>query len=1583
MNNNELAGSNDSFASKKQFLLLQKHKKLKRTSFFLPINTLTRPVTNENHELEPVITRNEISFPKTYPRNDDCGDEDTLSMRPTTAGFERKGNNAINISSPNNTPKTPIKLNEIQNSDDSFDGIRWGQPNNQPPSSPLRDFSVRNNTKPNKSQNVANNYSEPSILINEQTNSVLNKYGSNNLHTNLIQTPSLLRTQSESITLTKSNNHGKNIPNLLRTKSIAADFFKTSSNLSNSTLNDWIDKLSSKSDNQKKFEDSDLEDDDTFEKLTVKDLNNINKIAPNSVNSNENFGKTINNNNNKDSSSGNSNNINNISNININSNNNNTKIYDDDNNNNNNNANNENSNDKNKNDDVDNDEEGMLDDLIISNLTDSLNKLESPLKVRSTKIEIFDLKDTNQNASKPNGAITPNMTNKMESDDMDPFSDDDELILEALNKATNSQKLGSVIELSKKDNSDSDDPFTDDDSDLMNVLEAAINPQDEFQSSTKFSNIAILKSFSGVSKFNIRQEFSSGTFQQQIETNPIENNSVLSFSRPNLNRYQIRSKLQRNYGPGLSKKQVILDVIDENSIDHKLIVRGEYTDLEYEANDIVHVIVTNPSNPRLIDDSINLLIWNPDILLSATTISNQIICSRKTVLTSRYKFPGVLSIPLIVGEIVHRVFQECFYRECWTCEFIRDLADKYVLEYIHSIFSIDETIDKVRDEIEKHLPYLHTWFEKYYRKPLSTLNYIPTNKHNESIMFSVNKALDIEENILSPMFGLNGMVDVTLETKLENKVTKGQYLLPLEIKTGREYITHLAQATLYSLLFKDRYDMDIESFLLVYTKSQLTKKCDISQNDLKALVNLRNKVTKYFKENVRELPALLQSSTCERCEIQGPCMTINKLLENGTGNSSGLLEEDYDDLTSHLSDNPLYAQFYNYWDDLLTKEESFMKKTIKYLWTLTAKQRESTDGKAIGNLVIVESDDDNDGDKYDESKRFIYKLTRSSMSSTSFLGTQLVVGDRIIISDEVGHFGIAHGIVREVNYSTITISTSRRIINSDMKLSNFNKSNNQLFQGVLHKTQQENKSTGRTFRIDKNEMYTGMALARYNVLNLFLSNGDEARRKLIVEMKPPRFSSASFDLPSKLTSDLNTSQIAAIEKVLTAQDYALLLGMPGTGKTTVISRLIKILTDNGKSILLASYTHSAVDNILLKIKDYGISILRVGYHGVVHKDIRQFIPTYGDDDKIDTHDKFLKAYLTPQVVASSCLGINDITFSIRDKFDYCIIDEASQVSMPISLGPLRFCEKFVLVGDHNQLPPLVQHPDFRVKQELSQSLFMKLATKYPQSVATLTYQYRMCSDIMELANVLIYENELRCGTKSVADQTLSIPLDYMADDLSSANISKSDRWMDIVLKESNRVVFLDHDRVPALESNNGEIIENRVEAKLITQIVNAFLHYGVDEDSIGVMSFNRGQLRLLKRNLSDRNVEILTADQFQGRDKDCIIISLVRSNEENKAGDLVKEWRRINVAITRAKCKLIILGSKSTLMNAQTTKKFLELLSSKGWLYQLPSKADTFYNFEDTSLLNSASKSKRHKVATKLLKSNTILKDIMNEMITG
>jgi len=156
-----------------------------------------------------------------------------------------------------------------------------------------------------------------------------------------------------------------------------------------------------------------------------------------------------------------------------------------------------------------------------------------------------------------------------------------------------------------------------------------------------------------------------------------------------------------------------------------------------------------------------------------------------------------------------------------------------------------------------------------------------------------------------------------------------------------------------------------------------------------------------------------------------------------------------------------------------------------------------------------------------------------------------------------------------------------------------------------------------------------------------------------------------------------------------------------------------------------------------------------------------------------------------------------------------------------------------------------------------------------------------------------------------------------------------------------------------------------MEASLVQQVTEALLRSGVTESQIGIISLYRQQIKLLSHALQDhKDIEILTADRSQGRDKECIIISMVRSNDagqvnstllslyfefcseglEIQVGDLVKDWRRMNVSFTRARSKLVIFGSRKTLQSAPLLSEFFTLMDGKGWILPLPSNADKMHS---------------------------------------
>lgn len=403
-------------------------------------------------------------------------------------------------------------------------------------------------------------------------------------------------------------------------------------------------------------------------------------------------------------------------------------------------------------------------------------------------------------------------------------------------------------------------------------------------------------------------------------------------------------------------------------------------------------------------------------------------------------------------------------------------------------------------------------------------------------------------------------------------------------------------------------------------------------------------------------------------------------------------------------------------------------------------------------------------DQSSRINRYTYRLRKQDTApGTSFLESQIGVGEPIVISDEAGHFALAKGYVTSITPTDVVVGVDRRLHNARTRKKGFHPTKNQVFSGIMElletgevksQVQFSTQDSRITYRLDKDEFANGMAMIRNNLIELLNKDTGVRLRELLIDLEAPTFKnqSTAYNLPSASQVNINPDQRRAIDKVMSANDYALVLGMPGTGKTTTIAHIIRALVSQGKSVLLTSYTHTAVDNILLKIKDDDIKILRLGVPSKIHRDIQQSVDT--EKTVYKDFEDVRKALLEPQVVATTCLKISHAIFQER-VFDYCIVDEASQITLPVCIGPLRMAKTFVLVGDHFQLPPLVKNPEAKVGG-LDVSLFKLLSEAHPDSVVNLEHQYRMCEEIMTISNTLIYNGQLKCGTEAVAQKSLKV-----------------------------------------------------------------------------------------------------------------------------------------------------------------------------------------------------------------------------------
>ncbi len=349
---------------------------------------------------------------------------------------------------------------------------------------------------------------------------------------------------------------------------------------------------------------------------------------------------------------------------------------------------------------------------------------------------------------------------------------------------------------------------------------------------------------------------------------------------------------------------------------------------------------------------------------------------------------------------------------------------------------------------------------------------------------------------------------------------------------------------------------------------------------------------------------------------------------------------------------------------------------------------------------------------------------------------------------------------------------------------------------------------------------------------------------------------------------LNSSQQEAIRRAANCNVFHLIWGPPGTGKTRIIPEIIQRA---GGRVLLGAFTNTAVDKMLGAVLEHdpGTRFLRVGRAS----DSPELVAKISaDPSDFFTHDLARKcgnvgavrdALQKATIVGATAHRASTIPYLRSGTFEMAIVDEAGQLTEPLTLGLILRARRFVLIGDDRQLPPVVR------VHELGQSMFERLK-RDTDNVTLLETQYRMHPGIMAVSNRLFYEGRLRSGI-GLRERDAS---------------------------DGAPVVF-----IPVESQSDGR--SNPDEARMVAGLVESFTRdRGIDPESIGVVSPFRAQVVLLRQMLAGSGITIDTVERFQGGERDIMILSFVRS----RGTGFVFDDRRLNVAITRARRKLILVA---------------------------------------------------------------------------
>jgi ATP-dependent RNA/DNA helicase IGHMBP2 len=455
--------------------------------------------------------------------------------------------------------------------------------------------------------------------------------------------------------------------------------------------------------------------------------------------------------------------------------------------------------------------------------------------------------------------------------------------------------------------------------------------------------------------------------------------------------------------------------------------------------------------------------------------------------------------------------------------------------------------------------------------------------------------------------------------------------------------------------------------------------------------------------------------------------------------------------------------------------------------------------------------------------------------------------------------------------------------------------------------------------------------------------------------------------------DLNESQNKAVRNILAAKDVAIIHGPPGTGKTTTMVEAVKLTLQNEKQVLVTAPSNTAVDLLTEKLAQKGLKVLRIGnparmsedliHHsldtqiaqhndykflkqlrkdaeeykkmankykrkfGVAERDQRRLL--FAEATKMLNEASVLEKYMVEslvnqaQVITATLVGSVNKYIRFR-RFSTVFIDEAGQALEPATWIPITKADKVVLAGDHCQLPPTVK--SFEAAQAgLSVTLFEKIIQQQKVGVMLQT-QYRMNEKIMGFSNQMFYNHELKADERvrhhllvtDVQDAVLGSPVEFI-DTAGCGFEEKVNEETQSKCNPEEAQLLIKH-------------LKNLLEYSRITypQILNEYF-------SVGIISPYNAQVTYLQEQITQNTdladflpfLDIKSIDGFQGQEREVMYISLVRSNDKAQIGFL-SDTRRMNVALTRARKKLVVFGDSATLGNHPFYQSFLAYIEQIG-----------------------------------------------------
>jgi DNA replication ATP-dependent helicase Dna2 len=907
-----------------------------------------------------------------------------------------------------------------------------------------------------------------------------------------------------------------------------------------------------------------------------------------------------------------------------------------------------------------------------------------------------------------------------------------------------------------------------------------------------------------------------------------------------------------------------------------------------------------------------LLVLEPDILLNITDLAHANYCSRQYLLNRLVPPAASSAMAMLRGNLVHACFKELLKSptEQAPLDFLRHQLAEELQRNTIELALAHISPEALYEYVLPHLESLATWYE-----------------HKRSTLWAEGKQenrVRAETFLLAPELGLRGRLDLFWQQA-------GQQSL-LELKTAGSTRgdlpkqDHRWQVNGYQAQLLVRHTSEMKDALGTLVYSGMPKMAEsygipFKLTDLHRVNATRNMLILQHITGVPLAPP--GPSRCTPCSLLHQCERASAALgwplpqpKIKTADVTEETELEADVSRSGMSrgdtlasadeagniqaaseevalaprpdsdeDRALFAHYYR----LLLLEGQEAERQQALLWTEDVELRKARGG-VISDLQPV-------GEPQPTGRGEWHQTFACDNTS------ELRKGDEILLSDGDPIGGeVVTGTIVEISAQQVTIWTPERIAHPRL-LDRYGN--------------------------DQTHVRTLQNLMRW-------LDVEPRLRDLVAGRTRPHFTTA----PVAPRPDFNAEQNLAVTRALQMQDYLLIQGPPGTGKTAVIAEIVKRLVERGERVLLAAFTNQAVDNMLKRLAhEQFFEYVRLGHERSIAEDeaisrrlLQNLVRThYGVllNASVDQSPRLLsgsaaieadvhKLLETTPVIASTTATWSSDKYAPRPlsqesekvqtpfAFDVAIIDEASQLTVPALLGALRFAKRFVLVGDEQQLPPLVMSKA-AAEQGLAVSLFQQLKSlddryrkEHPTSISAcvaLRIQYRMHKTIARFPSVVFYEEQLEMGEQNRL-RVLDLPITGPWLETEQPAITRA-------IRPAFPLVFLH------VASDPLEVKKSQAETEVVRKLVAGLLARGMAPQDIGVIAPYRAQVALLRHTLNAPiELTIDTVDRFQGGERSVIIISFATTTlPQGELLEFITNRNRLNVALTRAQRKLILVGN--------------------------------------------------------------------------